>query len=84
MYLMDSDTYECDICGHREKWSEHDDHRGDMWECENCMTHFCTTCFTKLLGREAFDRMLQKTDFVLCPDCFKKNIFNVKEDSLND
>ena len=32
MYLMGSDEYECDICGFREKWDAHDDHRGDMWE----------------------------------------------------
>ena len=36
MYLMGSDEYECDICGFREKWDAHDDHRGDLWECERC------------------------------------------------
>ena len=34
MYLMGRDEYECDICGFREKWDAHDDHRGYMWECE--------------------------------------------------
>ena len=40
MYLMGRDEYECDICGFREKWDAHDDHRGDMWECERCGKHF--------------------------------------------
>lgn len=40
MYLMGSDEYECDICGFREKWDAHDDHRGDMWECERCGKHY--------------------------------------------
>ena len=80
---MNSDLYECDICGLREKWDAHDDHRGDMWECENCSTDFCTSCFVKRHGRPAFDGMLRNTDYVLCPDCFENNVFNVKEDSQN-
>lgn len=83
MYLMSSDKYECDICGHQERWDEHDDHRGDMWECESCMKHFCTSCFVKMQGRQAFDGMLRNTDYVLCPECFGKNVFNVKDDSLS-
>ena len=58
MYLMGSDEYECDICGFREKWDAHDDHRGDMWECERCGKHFCTNCFKKACGEENFRKML--------------------------
>lgn len=67
MYLMGRDEYECDICGFREKWDAHDDHRGDMWECERCRKHFCTNCFKKACGEEDFRKMLSETDNVLCP-----------------
>lgn len=70
MYNMGTDTYTCDICGFEEAWDAHDDHRGDMWECENCGSHFCTTCFMKVHGREEFDRMLRETDGVYCPNCY--------------
>ena len=84
MYLMSENMYECDICGLREKVGAHDDHRGDIWECENCMKDFCTDCFMKRLGSDAFHRMLGNTDFVVCPDCFEKNAMNVKEDAYNE
>lgn len=71
MYLMGSDEYECDICGFREKWDAHDDHRGDMWECERCGKHFCTNCIKKACGEEDFRKMLSETDNVLCPECWK-------------
>ena len=81
MYLMDIDTYECDICGFQEKWNDHDDRRGDMWECENCMKHFCTDCFIKRHGSKAFHGMLGNAAFILCPDCFDKNVEGVKDDA---
>lgn len=82
MYLMGSDEYECDICGFREKWDAHDDHRGDMWECERCGKHFCTNCFKKACGEEDFRKMLSETDNVLCPECWK-NQPQKKEFSIN-
>ncbi len=84
MYLVSSNLYECDICGFQEKWDAHDDHRGDMWECECCGSHFCTTCFTKKLGQKAFDGMLRNTDYILCPECFGKDVYNVKKDALDE
>ena len=80
---MNSDLYECDICGFREKWDAHDDRRGDMWGCESCGKDFCTACFVKRHGRASFDKMLSESDFVLCPDCYEKNVFHVKEDMRN-
>lgn len=71
MYLMGRDEYECDICGFREKWDAHDDHRGDMWECERCGKHFCTNCFKQACGEEDFRKMLSETDNVLCPECWQ-------------
>lgn len=85
MYLMESDIYECDICGHQEKWDAHDDHRGDMWECEKCGKHFCTACFVAKAGEEDWRKMLSETDNVFCPDCFqgegreKEFRINIKE-----
>lgn len=85
MYLMGSDEYECDICGFREKWNAHDDHRGDMWECERCGKHFCTACFVAKAGKEEWRKMLSETDNVFCPDCFqdeaqgKEFRINIKE-----
>ena len=70
MYLMNSDLYECDICGFKEKWDAHDDRRGDLWECERCGKHFCTNCFKKACGEEDFRKMLSETDNVLCPECW--------------
>lgn len=82
MYLMGRDEYECDICGFREKWDAHDDHRGDMWECERCGKHFCTNCFKKACGEEDFRKMLSETDNVLCPECWQ-NQSQKKEFSIN-
>lgn len=76
VYNIGSDTYTCDTCGHEEKWDAHDDHRGDMWECEFCGTHFCTGCFVEKLGRESFDRMLMETDYVVCASCYEKGVFD--------
>lgn len=70
MYLMNSDLYECDLCGFKEKWDAHDDRRGDLWECERCGKHFCTACFEKACGKEDFTKMLSETDKVLCPECW--------------
>lgn len=70
MYLMNSDLYECDLCGFKEKWDAHDDRRGDLWECERCGKHFCTNCFKKACGEEDFRKMLSETDNVLCPECW--------------
>lgn len=72
MYLMNGDEYECEFCGHREKWDAHDDRRGDMWECENCGRHFCTSCFTEKLGEETWRKMLTEEDLVFCHECYPK------------
>lgn len=74
-YNMSKDTYTCDTCGFEEKWDAHDDHRGDIWECEYCGEHFCTACFVKECGREAFDRMLRETDFIVCPKHYKEEVY---------
>lgn len=85
MYLMASNKYECDICGHQEKWDAHDDHRGDIWECEKCGKHFCTVCFVAKMGEEEWRKMLTETDNVFCPDCVqdekqvKEFCINIKE-----
>lgn len=76
MYSMERDVYTCDTCGFEEKWDAHDDHRGDMWECECCGTHFCTGCFVEKLGRESFDKMLREADYIVCAPCYKKGVFN--------
>ena len=81
MYFLSSDLYECDSCGFQDKWNAHDAHRGDIWECEKCMKHFCTRCFVRKRGQDAFERMLQSTDFVVCPECFENNALNVKSDA---
>lgn len=82
MYLMNSDLYECDICGFKEKWDAHDDRRGDLWECERCGKHFCTNCFKKACGEEDFRKMLSETDNVLCPECWNSQT-NKKEFRIN-
>lgn len=75
MYSMVKDTYTCDTCGFEEKWDAHDDHRGDIWECECCGAHFCTECFVKKFGRESFDKMLKEAGHITCVDCYKKDDF---------
>lgn len=72
MYNMGKDTYTCDICGFEEKWDAHDDHRGDIWECDDCGSHFRTNCFVKKCGQAEFNRMLRETDGVYCPGCYGK------------
>lgn len=72
MYNMEKDTYTCDTCGFEQKWDAHDDHRGDIWECEDCCKHFCTACFVKALGQTEWERMIGETDRILCPSCYGK------------
>ena len=72
MYRMSKDTYNCDICGVEVKWDGHDEKKGTIWECERCGTHFCTDCFVKAEGQEAFDWMMKDSPRVLCPECYKK------------
>lgn len=72
MYSMKHDTYTCDTCGLEEKWDAHDDHRGDIWECEDCYTHFCTVCFVEALGQAEWSRMLCEMSGVFCPSCYGK------------
>lgn len=62
------------LCGFEEYWEESDDIHGTMWECECCDTHFCTKCFIDRFGSEAYGRMIQMSDRVLCPDCYAKSI----------
>ncbi len=70
MYLMDQDAYVCDLCGYVFKWGGADEQYGNIWECEDCGQHFCTACFEKRLGTDAFRNMLQNDSLVRCPDCF--------------
>ncbi len=81
-YLMKADLYECDFCGFQERWDAHDDYRGDIWECECCGIHFCTKCFTEKLGKEAFDKMLKETDYVICAGCYENRY--LKNDDRED
>ncbi len=73
MYNMARDTYTCDICGFEKKWDTHDDHRGDIWECEDCHTHFCTACFVKALGQAEWDRMIDEMSEIYCQSCYGKD-----------
>lgn len=75
MYNMNKDTYICDECGFEQKWDAHDDYRGDIWECEYCDEHFCTACFVKAAGRDAFDHMLRETDYVVCAKHYLEGVF---------
>jgi len=75
MYSMSKGTYTCDECGFEDKWDAHADRHGGIWECKYCGEHFCAACFIKAAGREAFDRMLQETDRVLCAKHYKKGVF---------
>ena len=72
MYNLTKDTYICDICGFEQKWDAHDDHRGDIWECEDCFAHFCTNCFVKALGQAEWNRMLGEMSEIYCPTCYGK------------
>lgn len=72
MYSTAKDTYVCDTCGFEQKWDAHDDHRGDIWECERCYTHFCTSCFVKALGQTEWNRMLGEMSEIYCPSCYGK------------
>ncbi len=73
MYSMSKGTYACDTCGFEEKQGAPS---GDIWECEYCGAHFCTACFVKEAGREAFDQMLRETDRVLCAKHYKEGVFD--------
>lgn len=54
MYLMESDTYVCDICGFEGEWDDHDDIHGELWGCERCGGTFCTKCFIETIGTNAY------------------------------
>lgn len=71
MYLMNNDSYKCDYCGIEMDWDESKQEYGDMWECEQCGTNFCSKCFTDELGLAEFRNMINESDKVLCPNCYK-------------
>lgn len=71
-YNTVSDTYSCDICGFEMQWDASDLIHGEMWECDKCGYTFCSKCFIDRYGREEYTRMMQKSDFVYCPSCWKK------------
>ena len=78
MYKAEGDTYVCDICGHEHWWGGGGPGQGDygwnIWECEKCGGHFCTGCWIKKLGVDAFYDMINESDDVLCPDCYKSGL----------
>ena len=64
----------CDYCNKEIDWQSGDDQHGNIWECERCGKHFCTSCFISLcgsVGSESFMEMMNESDMVVCPDCFK-------------
>ena len=73
MYIMGADLYECDFCGVRMEWCETDEEHGTMWECEECGEHFCTQCFLKRHGGEAWTQNM-RSDRLRCPECCTKVI----------
>lgn len=72
MYNMESDTYSCDICDFEMGWDDSDEIHGEMWGCEKCGISFCTACFIKARGAEAYSRMMQDCNLVMCPECYSK------------
>ena len=72
MYNMGSDTYSGDIWGFEMGWDEHDDVHGEMWGCEKCGSSFCTACFIKAKGVEAYNHMMQGCNLIMCPECYSK------------
>lgn len=76
-YLMGTDTYTCDYCGVEMKWDGEDERHGVLWECEKCGTkHFCSACFIKRFGKNAFDVMLQDMERLMCPDCYGLTLYD--------
>ena len=76
-YLMNSDSYECDFCGHIQKWDDTDEVHGDMWGCEKCGKTFCSKCLKDVLGDEGYMIHMQQSELLLCPDCAKKVIESI-------
>ena len=70
MYLMKTDTYECDMCGHSDKWDGMSANNGMLWECEECGKHFCSKCFLDTHGQTIYQDMLHNSDRVMCADCY--------------
>lgn len=71
-YNMAANQYTCDFCGIEIPWDASDDIHGNMWGCEACGCEFCSKCFIDRHGREKYERMMQESDKVLCPDCYEK------------
>lgn len=71
-YHSEDDTYSCDICGFRSKWNRSDDIHGELWGCEKCGDTFCTSCFIDRHGQKDYMSMMQRSDYILCPECWEK------------
>lgn len=52
-------------------WDYSHETHGNMWGCEKCQTHFCSKCFIDRHGADAFRRMMQDCDKILCPSCWE-------------
>lgn len=70
--IINSDLWECDLCGFTEVWDDFDDIHGGMWVCPVCNTTFCSKCFKDKCGRTSWTRMLLDDGALLCPACYEK------------
>lgn len=70
--IINSDLWECDLCGFIEVWDDFDDIHGGMWVCPVCNTTFCSKCFKDKCGITSWTRMLLDDGALLCPACYKK------------
>lgn len=74
MYDSEKDTYTCEHCGFEMKWDASDDLHGEMWSCEKCGKTFCSKCFIEKHGKDEYTKMMQGSDLIFCPDCYKEAI----------
>ena len=65
-------TYTCDICGVEMEWEETDEIHGELWGCEKCGLCFCSKCFIDRYGRDKYMEMMQGSDVILCPNCYRE------------
>ena len=72
MYHDETDTYTCDFCGFESKWDASDDEHGELLGCEKCGDTFCSKCFIDQFGSEEYMGMMQDSDQIYCPACWKE------------
>lgn len=77
MQKISEDVYDCEFCKTPILWGGSDDHRGELWSCEqiDCGKTFCVECFKEKYGLTIWQKHINEISIdtgIMCLECFEK------------